>query len=192
MIEQTNPDTDSEWGRFIRKHGTIFAVFAAAAILAVAGAVYVFVWFTGNAQSTGLVPSASEPVVNEQRTHFYSPRHILGTRLNRHPSSYSSNGRMGMVERYLKSEKPRSGKAPRAQRRRRSNITVAIHRLRHQSLYRWKLAHRHRKLELDYVVGSMITILIWAVAILAIPAVIGIVWWINHETKTTLNLFSFY
>jgi ribosomal protein S4E len=34
---------------------------------------------------------------------------------------------------------------------------------------------------LDYVVGSMITILIWIAAIFAIPAAIGVIWWIRHE-----------
>jgi hypothetical protein len=34
---------------------------------------------------------------------------------------------------------------------------------------------------LDYVVGSMVTILIWIVAIFAIPATIGLIWWIRHE-----------
>jgi hypothetical protein len=34
---------------------------------------------------------------------------------------------------------------------------------------------------LDYVVGSMVTILVWAAAIFAIPAIIGIIWWIRHE-----------
>ena len=33
---------------------------------------------------------------------------------------------------------------------------------------------------LDYVVGSMITILIWIAAIFAIPAAIGLAWWISH------------
>jgi hypothetical protein len=46
----------SEWKSFVRKHWSILAVFAAAAILAFVGAVYVFWWFAGNAQSTGLVP----------------------------------------------------------------------------------------------------------------------------------------
>ena len=36
---------------------------------------------------------------------------------------------------------------------------------------------------LDYVVGSMVTILIWIVAIFAIPAIIGVIWWIRHEKK---------
>jgi magnesium-transporting ATPase (P-type) len=34
---------------------------------------------------------------------------------------------------------------------------------------------------MDYVVGSMITILIWIAAIFAIPAIIGVIWWIRHE-----------
>ena len=34
---------------------------------------------------------------------------------------------------------------------------------------------------LDYVVGSMVTILLWIVAIFAIPAIIGLIWWIRHE-----------
>jgi hypothetical protein len=36
---------------------------------------------------------------------------------------------------------------------------------------------------LDYVVGSMVTILIWTAAIFAVPAVIGVIWWIHHETN---------
>ncbi len=57
MTEENKIAKDSDWGKFFRKHWTMFAVFVVAAVLAVAGAVYVFVWFTGNAQSTGLVPA---------------------------------------------------------------------------------------------------------------------------------------
>ena len=57
MIEENEVAKDSNWRRFFRKHWGILALFVVAAILAVAGAVYVFVWFTGNAQSIGLVPS---------------------------------------------------------------------------------------------------------------------------------------
>jgi hypothetical protein len=37
----------------------------------------------------------------------------------------------------------------------------------------------------DYVVGSMITILIWTVGIFAIPATIALVWWITRGSKKT-------
>src|SRR5437016_8622298 len=40
----------------MRKHWRTVATFVVAGILAVASAVYVFLWFVGNAQSTGLVP----------------------------------------------------------------------------------------------------------------------------------------
>ena len=58
MTEQTEVEESSRWGKFLRKHWHAFAAFLAAAILAFIGAVYVFVWFTGDAQSTGLVPAA--------------------------------------------------------------------------------------------------------------------------------------
>jgi hypothetical protein len=48
----------SEWKGFVRKHWTAIAIFAAAAVVALAGAVYVFVWFAGSAQSSGLVPAS--------------------------------------------------------------------------------------------------------------------------------------
>jgi hypothetical protein len=34
---------------------------------------------------------------------------------------------------------------------------------------------------LDYVVGSMVTILIWIAAIVAIPAIIALIWWITRK-----------
>jgi hypothetical protein len=57
MTEETTAEKDSDWKKFIRKHWGIVAVFVLAVALAAAGAVYVFWWFAGNAQSTGLVPS---------------------------------------------------------------------------------------------------------------------------------------
>src|SRR5207237_9973111 len=40
----------------MRKHWRTVATFVVAGILAVASAIYVFLWFVGDAQSTGLVP----------------------------------------------------------------------------------------------------------------------------------------
>ena len=36
---------------------------------------------------------------------------------------------------------------------------------------------------LNYVVDSIITILIWAAIIFGIPVAIGFIWWIHHEVK---------
>src|SRR5439155_20882708 len=51
-------DVGSDWKRFMRKHWRTVATFVVAGVLAVASAVYVFLWLVGNAQSTGLVPRA--------------------------------------------------------------------------------------------------------------------------------------
>ena len=47
----------SDWRRFMRKHWKAVGIFVVAGALALEGAVYVFLWFVKNAQSTGLVPS---------------------------------------------------------------------------------------------------------------------------------------
>jgi hypothetical protein len=44
------------WKIFIRKHWGIFVVLIVAALIAIIGAVLVFLWFVGEAQTTNLVP----------------------------------------------------------------------------------------------------------------------------------------
>jgi hypothetical protein len=36
---------------------------------------------------------------------------------------------------------------------------------------------------LDYVVGSVLTILVWGLIVFAIPATIALAWWIRHEMR---------
>jgi hypothetical protein len=59
MTEETGcVEKDSEgWKKFLRKHWKMVAVFVVAVILAVVGAIYVFLWFVGQIQSAGIVPS---------------------------------------------------------------------------------------------------------------------------------------
>lgn len=51
-------DERSAWKGFVRKHYPAIAIFAVAVVLAIVGAVYVFLWFVANAQSSGLVPAS--------------------------------------------------------------------------------------------------------------------------------------
>ena len=44
------------WKIFLRKHWKMLIIFVVGAILASIGAVLVFLWFVGDAQSTGLIP----------------------------------------------------------------------------------------------------------------------------------------
>jgi hypothetical protein len=53
----TNPES-MVWKDFLRKHWGILAFFLAAVVVLFVGAIYVFRWFTDMAQSSGLVPSS--------------------------------------------------------------------------------------------------------------------------------------
>ncbi len=57
MTGEVREEEVSEWRRFMRKHWQVVGIFVVAGALALAGAVYVFLWFVKNAQSTGLVPA---------------------------------------------------------------------------------------------------------------------------------------
>lgn len=46
----------SEWKGFVRKHWNMLSFFATVAVLAFLSGIYVFWWFVGNAESSGLVP----------------------------------------------------------------------------------------------------------------------------------------
>ena len=50
------------WKRFMRKHWGIVPIFLAAGVVAFVGAVYVFLWFVGNAPIFRLGASDSESV----------------------------------------------------------------------------------------------------------------------------------
>ena len=53
-----NKDTGGKiWSKFLSKHWKIFALIVAIGIVAIIGAIYIFLWFVGDAQSTNLVPT---------------------------------------------------------------------------------------------------------------------------------------
>ena len=49
-------NNEKVWKTFLQKHWKMFGVWVTAAILAIIGVILVFLWFVGDAQSTGLVP----------------------------------------------------------------------------------------------------------------------------------------
>ena len=58
MVEKIGFEESTDSKKFIRRHWIAIALFVVGGILAVAGAVYVFWWFAGNAQTIGLVPQS--------------------------------------------------------------------------------------------------------------------------------------
>jgi len=56
-METTSEIGEKTWKKFLRNHWKMLVIFIVAAIVAVIGAILVFLWFAGNAQTTGLVPA---------------------------------------------------------------------------------------------------------------------------------------
>jgi hypothetical protein len=184
MAEQNQVQTESDWKRFIRKHWAIFAVFIAAAVLAAIGAVYVFVWFVANAQSTGLVPSTLNLWSMGNMVTFILHAIFWELLLIGIPAIVGAVvgwqwwKRLPTEEKkeyHLSGKRSRSNKAGGAI----SPLLFIAFAIKVYVDGNWNIAIA--SWTLDYVIGSMITILVWIVAIVAIPATIGVIWWIRHE-----------
>jgi hypothetical protein len=183
MTEEIGVEKDSDWKNFIRKHWGIVAVFATAVALAVAGAVYVFWWFTGNAQSTGLVPSTLNLWTMGNVVMFIL--HLIFWELVLIGIPVAVGAVLGWQwwkrlpaeekEYHLFGKRSRSRNAGGAI----SPLLFIAFAIKVYVDGNWNVAIS--TWTLNYVVDSMITILIWIVAIFAIPATIGIIWWIRHE-----------
>ncbi len=184
MIEENEAAKEPGWRRFFRKHWNMLAVFVVAAILAVAGAVYVFAWFAGNAQSTGLVPSALGTWSMNNLLMFILHAVFWELVLIGIPVAIGAIIGWQWWKRIPEEEKKEYNLSTKGSRSRSAEgavspllfIAFAI-KVYVDGLWNAPIAG----FSVDYVVGSMITILIWIAVIFAIPATIGFAWWITRE-----------
>jgi hypothetical protein len=186
MSEETGANQGSHWGKFIGKHWKIVTAFAIAAILVFIGAIYVFLWFTTNAQTTGLAPATLGLWTMGNTVSFIL--HLLLYELVFIGVPAIIGAVTGwqwwkMLPEQEKNEYHLSGKRSRS-----SGAGGAISPLLFIAFAikvyvdgNWNVAIS--TYTLNYVVGSMITILEWIVTIAAIPAIIGLIWWVRHETN---------
>jgi hypothetical protein len=182
MIEHNEVETGSQWSRFLRKHWPAFAAFIAAAILAFAGAVYVFVWFTGNAQATGLVPPTLGMWSMGNTVAFILHAIFWELVLIGIPVAVGAVAAWQWWKRLPETEKSNLSHKRSRSRSAGGAISPLLFIAFALKVYvdgNWNVAIS--SYTLDYVVGSMVTILLWIVAIFAIPAIVGLVWWIRHE-----------
>lgn len=183
MTEQIEPEASADWNAFLRKHWMAFAVFVVAVVLAASGAVYVFWWFSGNAQTIGLVPRPLN-LWTMNNVLFYI-LHLIFWELVIVGIPVGIGAIIGWQwwKRLPADEKKEHMFGKRSRSRGASGaispllfiafaIKVYLDGNWNTAISTWTL---------DYVVGSMITILLWIVGIFAIPATIGLVWWIRHE-----------
>ncbi|HEX4921826.1 MAG TPA: hypothetical protein VFV92_13945 [Candidatus Bathyarchaeia archaeon] len=177
----------SDWKGFMRKHWGLGVIFGIAAVLVLIGAVYVFWWFIGEAQSSGLVPSslglwtmsnlitfvlhaifwelliigipvAIAAIVGWQWWMRLPADERRGFRMGRHGKRSGGGGGGGLLLFIA------------------FCIKVYLDGNWHVPIGTFTL---------NYVVSSMILILILAGVIFGIPATIAAVWWVRREMRSS-------
>jgi hypothetical protein len=183
MSSEAGEENGSDWKKFLRKHGSIVAFFVLACILLFVGAIYVWLWFVGDAQSTGLVPSTlglwtmGDIVTFILHLIFWELIFIGIPTIVGAVVGWQWWRRIPVEEQKeygffgKRSRATRGGGGVSALLMIAFAIEVYIDGNWNVAISTWTL---------DYVVGSMITILIWMAVIFGIPIAIAIVLWTHH------------
>jgi hypothetical protein len=187
LVAETGSENGSEgWKKFLRKHWNMAALFAAAAVLASVGAIYVFLWFVSNAQSTRMVPMALGQWTMGNLVTFILYAIFWELLLIGVPVALAAVAGW-LWWRTLPSEEKNEyhffGKRSRTTSG-GGGISLLFFVAFCIKVFvdgNWNVAFA--TWTLDYVVYSMLWILIWILIIFGIPVAIGVIWWIRHEMK---------
>jgi hypothetical protein len=187
MMAETGSGNGSEgWKKFLRKHWNMLALSVVAVILASVGAIYVFLWFVGDAQSTGMVPTtlglwAMGHLVTFILNVIFWELLLIGV-----PVILAAVAGWLWWRRLPVDEKKEYhffGKRSRTTSG-GSGISLLFFVAFCIKVFidgNWNVAFA--TWTLDYVVYSMLWILIWILVIFGIPIAIGVIWWMNREMK---------
>ena len=175
----------SDWRTFLRRHQSAVAIFILACALAIIGSVYVFLWFVSSAQSSGLVPSTLGLWTMGNLVSFILYTIFWELLLIGVPVAIAAVAAWQWWKRLPEEE--RSGY--HFGRRSRSaggsgGVSLFFFIAFCIKVYvdgNWNIPISI--FSLNYVVGSMITILLWVLVIFGIPAAIALAWWLNREMK---------
>jgi hypothetical protein len=186
MVETGSENGHETWKKFLRKHWNMVALFVVAVILASVGAVYVFLWFAGDAQSTGMVPTTLGLWTMGNLVTFILHAIFWELLLIGIPVALAAVAGWLWWRRLPSEEKKEYqffGKRSRTTSG-GGGISLLFFVAFCIKVFidgNWNVAFA--TYTLDYVVYSMLWILIWSLIIIGIPIAIGVIWWIHHEMK---------
>ena len=178
------------WIKFLRKHWQMFVLWIVVAILAFISAIYVFLWFVGEAQSTSLVPvtlsgwAISHLVTFILHVIFWEIIFIVI------PVIIAIITIWQLWWKRLPDEERKEYRRRRlfGKRSRRTDgggvISLFINIVFILKVYfdgNWEKPFSEWKF--DYLVESYLWALIIVLIIIGIPMAIGATWWIRHEMK---------
>jgi len=188
MMGETGSENGSEgWKKFLRKHLNMVALFIVAVILASVAAIYVFLWFVGNAQSTDMVPATLGLWTMRHLITFIIYAIFWELLLIGIPAVLAAVAGWLWWRRLPSDEKKEYhffGRRSRATSGGGGAVSLLLFIAFCIKVYidgNWNVAFAFWTL--DYVVYSMLWILIWILVIFGIPAAIGVIWWIRHEMR---------
>jgi len=175
---------DTDWRSFMRRHWRAAALLALAVSLAFIGAVYVFLWFAGNAQSSGMVPGTLGLWTMANLVSFILYAVFWELLLIGVPIAIAAVVAWQWWKRLPEEERrgyPFGGRKRSAGGGGVSLLFFIAFCIKVFVDGKWNVPIA--TFTLDYVVGSMITILVWGLVIFGIPIAIGLTWWIRREMK---------
>ena len=186
MSETESENGNKGWKAFLRKHWKITALFVVGAVLALVASVLVFLWFVGDAQSTGMVPMTLRFWTMSNLVTFILHLIFWELVLIGIPVGLAAMGGWQWWKRLPDEEKKEYHFFSSRSRTTGGSggisilffiafcIKVFIDGNWNVAISSWSL---------DYVVESMISILIWVAIIFGIPVAIGVILWINYSMK---------
>jgi hypothetical protein len=187
MAETESENGCAIWKKFLRKHWNMLVLFVAGAILASIGAILVYLWFVGDAQSTGLVPTTLGLWTMGYLVTFLLHLILWEVLFIGIPVIIAAVAGWLWWRRLPDEEKKEYhffGTRSRATSSGSGGISLLVLIAFCIKVFtdgNWNAAFA--TWTFDYLVYSLLWALIWILIIFGIPIAIGIIWWINHEMK---------